>query len=65
MVYCSFLFQACLMYVCNHINNSPFAESEGVAGGEPEQLFDGGKCPLTYLCPIHMITYIPAQHDST
>jgi hypothetical protein len=31
-------------------------ESEGVEGEDPEQQSIGeGKCPLTYLCPIHSI----------
>jgi hypothetical protein len=28
----------------------------------PEHLFGEGKCPLTYLCPIHMIIHFPALH---
>jgi hypothetical protein len=30
---------------------------------DPEHLFGEGKCPLTYLCPIHMIIYFPALHN--
>jgi hypothetical protein len=34
------------------IDNGQLAESEGVAGEDPEQQLVGeGKCPLTYLCP--------------
>jgi hypothetical protein len=29
---------------------------------DPEHLFGEGKCPLTYLCPIHMIIHFPALH---
>jgi hypothetical protein len=33
------------------IDNSQLAESEGVAGEDPEQQLVGeGKCPLTHLC---------------
>ena len=35
------------------IDNSQLAESEGVAGEDPEQQLVGeGKCPLTHLRPI-------------
>ena len=27
---------------------------------DPEHLFGKGKCPLTYLCPIHLIIHFPA-----
>jgi hypothetical protein len=30
---------------------------------DPKHLFDEGKCPLTYLCSIHMITHFPALHN--
>jgi hypothetical protein len=30
---------------------------------DPKHLFSEGKCPLTYLCPIHMITHFPALHN--
>jgi hypothetical protein len=49
MVYCSFLFQNCSMYVRTRLNSVPFAESEEVAREVLEQqLFAKGKCPLTY-----------------
>jgi hypothetical protein len=49
------------MYVRTCIDNSPLAESEGVAGEDPEQQLVGeGKCPLTHLCPIHFIIHLPA-----
>jgi hypothetical protein len=36
------------------IDNGQLAESEGVAGEDPEQQLVGeGKCPLTRLCPTH------------
>jgi hypothetical protein len=48
------------MSVCTRLDNGPFAESEGVEGEDPEQHLVGeGKCPLTYLCPIHFIVYLP------
>jgi hypothetical protein len=25
---------------------------------DPEHLFSGGKCPLTYLCPIHSLIHL-------
>jgi hypothetical protein len=37
MVYCSFLFQECWMYVRTRLDNVPFTESEEVAGEAPEQ----------------------------
>jgi hypothetical protein len=30
---------------------------------DPEDVFGEGKCPLTYLYPIHMIIYSPALHN--
>jgi hypothetical protein len=30
---------------------------------DPEHLFGEGKCPLTYLCHIHMIIHFPALHN--
>jgi hypothetical protein len=49
------------MYVCTHIDNSLFAESDEVAGEDPEQqLFGEGKCPLPHLCPIHSIIHLSA-----
>jgi hypothetical protein len=26
---------------------------------DPEHLFGEGKCPLTYLCPIHSLIHLP------
>jgi hypothetical protein len=44
------------MYVCNRIENDSVEEPEELAGEAPEQqLVGGGKCPLTYLCPIHSL----------
>jgi hypothetical protein len=52
------------MYVCTRIDNGSLAESEGVAGEDPEQQLVGeGKCPLTYLCPTHFIIHFPHLHD--
>jgi hypothetical protein len=49
MVYCSFLFQKCWIYVRTHLDNVPSVESEEVAGEAPEQQqFGEGKCHLTY-----------------
>jgi hypothetical protein len=43
------------MYVCTRIENSLVEESEELAGQTPkQQLVGGGKCPLTYLCPIQL-----------
>ena len=48
------------MYVCNRIENDPVEEPEEFAGEAPEQQsFGGGKCPLTYLCPIHSLIHLP------
>jgi hypothetical protein len=50
--------------VCTRIENGPVAESEEIAGEDLEQQLDGeGKCPLTYLCPIHFIIHSPHLHD--
>jgi hypothetical protein len=49
MVYCTFLFQECWMYVSTRLDNVPSVEYEKVAGETPEQqLFGEGKGPLTY-----------------
>jgi hypothetical protein len=43
------------------IDNGQLAESEGVAGEDPEQQSVGeGKCPLTHLCPTHSYNSLPA-----
>jgi hypothetical protein len=52
------------MYVCTRIDNGLVAESKEIAGEDPEQqLVGGGKCPLTYLCPIHSIIHFPHLHS--
>ena len=61
MVYCSFVLNVdgC-MYVCARIENDPVEEPEELAGEAPEQQsVGGGKCPLTYLCPIHSLIHLP------
>jgi hypothetical protein len=30
---------------------------------DPKHLFSEGKCPLTYLCPFHMIIHFLALHN--
>jgi hypothetical protein len=48
------------MYVCNRIENDSVEEPEELAGEAPEQQsVGGGKCPLTYLCPIHSLIHLP------
>jgi hypothetical protein len=48
------------MYVCARIENDPVEEPEELTGEAPEQqLVGGGKCPLTYLCPIHSLIHLP------
>jgi hypothetical protein len=48
------------MYVCARIENDPVGEPEKLAGEAPEQQsVGGGKCPLTYLCPIHSSIHLP------
>ena len=48
------------MYVCALIENDPVEEPEEPAGEAPEQQsVGGGKCPLTYLCPIHSLIHLP------
>jgi hypothetical protein len=52
------------MYVCTRIDNGLVVESEELAGENLEQqLVGGGKCPLTYLCPIHFIIHFPHLHS--
>jgi hypothetical protein len=49
------------MYVCTCTDNGLLAESEEVAGEDPEQQLVGeSKCPLTYLCPTHFIVHLSA-----
>jgi hypothetical protein len=48
------------MYVCARIENDPVEEPEELAGEAPEQQsVGGGKCPLTYPCPIHSLIHLP------
>jgi hypothetical protein len=48
------------MYVCNRIENDLVEEPEELAGEALEQQsVGGGKCPLTYLCPIHSLIHLP------
>jgi hypothetical protein len=54
------------MYLCARIDNSLVAESEELTGEDPEQqLVCGGKCSLTYLCPIHSMIHFPHLHGYT
>ena len=47
------------MYVCARIENDLVEEPVELAGETPEQLsIGGGKCPLTYLCPIHSLIHL-------
>jgi hypothetical protein len=64
MVYCLFPNSSIWMYVCTHIDNGLIVESEEIVGEDPEQqLVGGGKCPLTYLCPIHSIINFSHLHS--
>jgi hypothetical protein len=48
------------MYACACIENDPVEEPEEPAGEAPEQhSVGGGRCPLTYLCPIHTLIHLP------
>jgi hypothetical protein len=64
MVYCLFpnlngWMDVC-MHACNRIENDPVEEPEELTGEAPEQQsVGGGKCPLTYLCPIHSLIHLP------
>jgi hypothetical protein len=52
------------MYVWTRIDDGQLAESEAVAGEDPEQQLVGeGKCPLTHLCPTHFIIHSPHLHN--
>jgi hypothetical protein len=52
------------MYVWTRIDNCQLAESEGVAGEDPEQQLVGeGKYPLTHLCPTHFIIHSLLLHN--
>jgi hypothetical protein len=61
LVYYSFVLKLveCMFETC--IDNGQLAESEGLAGEDPEQQLVGeGKCPLTHLCPTHSYNSFPA-----
>ena len=61
MVYCSFVLKLVECMFETRIDNGQLAESEGVAGEDPEQQSVGeGKCPLTHLCPTHSYNSLPA-----
>jgi hypothetical protein len=48
------------MDVCTRLENDPVEEPEELAGEAPEQQsVGGGKCPLTYLRPIHYLIHLP------
>jgi hypothetical protein len=54
------------MYVCARIEKDLVEEPEELTGEAPEQqLVGGGKCPLTYLCPIHPIIHFTHLHIYT
>ena len=62
IVWCTvLLYYICgCMCVCARIENDPVEEPEEFAGEAPEQQsVGGGKCPLTYLCPIHSLIHLP------
>jgi hypothetical protein len=49
------------MYVCARIENDLVEEPEELTEEAPEQqLVGGGKCPLTYLCPIQFYNSLSA-----
>jgi hypothetical protein len=49
------------MYVCARIENDLVEEFEELAGEVPDQqLVGGGKCILTYLCPIQLYNSLSA-----
>jgi hypothetical protein len=48
------------MYVCARIENDMVEEPKELAGEASEQQsVSGGKCPLTYLYPIHSLIHLP------
>jgi hypothetical protein len=66
MVYCLFSNSNGWMYIYARIDNVLVDESEELAEETHEQqLVGGGKCPLTYLCPIHSIVHFPHLHSYT
>ena len=59
-IVCFLIWMDGCMYACNRIENDPVEEPEELAGDAPEkQSVGGGKCPLTYLCPIHYLIHLP------
>jgi hypothetical protein len=61
MVYCLFPNSNGWMYVCARIDNGLVEKSEELTREAPEQqLVGGGKCPLTYLCPIQFYNSLSA-----
>jgi hypothetical protein len=63
LVWCTICFLIWMdgcMYACNRIENDSVEEPEELTGEAPEQQsVGGGKCPLTYLCPIHSLIHLP------
>jgi hypothetical protein len=48
------------MYACARIVDDPIEEPEELAGeAREQQSVGGGKCLLTYLCPIHTLIHLP------
>jgi hypothetical protein len=48
------------MDVCARLKNDLVEEPEELVGESPEQQsVGGGKCPLTYLYPIHSLIHLP------
>jgi hypothetical protein len=48
------------MYDCVRIESDLVEEPKELTGEAPEQQsVGGGKCPLTYLCPIHTLIHLP------
>jgi hypothetical protein len=61
MVYCLFPNSNGWMYVCACIENGLVEEYEELTEEALEQqLVGGGKCPLTYLCPIQFYNSLSA-----
>jgi hypothetical protein len=61
MVYCLFPNSIGWMYFCARIESGLVEESEELTGDAPkQQLVGGGKCPLTYLCPIQLYNSLSA-----
>jgi hypothetical protein len=61
LVNCSFVLKLVDCMFKTRIDNGQLAESEGVAGKDPEQQLVGeGKCPFTHLYPTHSYNSFPA-----